>query len=202
MCVSLAPVQAVGRILAHPYWVAHRFDPAIGTGDLEAIDAFVIKADPLDNLHDFATGVQRLETIAIESDHSARHSPGGAIAVVVFPADRQIELFPRFDDRWHNRCHPRGVVSQDLKARPARRQEVALAVEVNVDREHGLIGRERLHPPALRPLAPITVDDRHAVSGLERARCYLERGHVHRRPETAVHASPGNPSYIQLHVRI
>ena len=191
MRVSLAPVQAVRRIPAHPHGVAQRLDPAVRAGDLETVDAFLVEADGLDHLQRVAACVQGPEAPAIERDRCARHGCRGPIAVAVLPADRQVELFAGLGDRGHDRRHPFGARAHDLKGRPARRQEIARAVQVDVDRQHRLIGGECLQAPALRSGAAIAVHDRHGVSALERALLHLEGGHGRRAPEAAVHPHPG-----------
>ena len=171
VAVGLAPVEAPALALAHPDRVAGAGHRAVGGAGGEPVDAGSIdlqvgeRGDAADRRGHVARRLT-IELQLVGGDRARR-----PVVPAILAAQRELERFTRRDDRGRERAHRPGVALADHRERrPARRQEVTLPLQVDVDRQQQTLDVERLHLPAARALRPIAVGHRRRLAGIERAR--------------------------------
>ena len=187
--VRLAPEDSASRRRFHPDRVRAGRERAVGGDDLEPEGARLIEAKTLDAGRRRSAGRDARQCAIARPDLPGGRRRRGAVPGTVFGPHEEVERLSCSDHRWRERHDSRGLRLPDhLQRRPSRAQQIALAVEVEVDRQQELVGRERGRAPAARALRLVAVGHGDGVAGVERLALQLERDGRSVAAERAVHA--------------
>ena len=98
------------------------------------------------------------------------------IEIQVFTAHRHFEHFPGFHNRRDKSVHPVDLGPNDLQGWPGGSEKVLLALEVDVQRKHELVGRAFLDPEARRASGGVAIDNPDGFAWLQIRAFELKRG--------------------------
>ena len=173
--VSLAPVDAVRRVAAHPHRVAGAGDPAIGGLDAEAVNARLVQADVLEHVESGRAGRDVSERLPVQADSVSRYIASRPIEVDVLATDGQIEGLARFDHGRSEPLDPCGGRAHHFERRPIVCRVRAIAGVIHIHGQHRQVVLVGVDVPSAPSAGAITVDQREGVTLGKRSAFEQER---------------------------